>query len=158
MRFTGSSSKLAWSIRTIVPLLFLLASAISARAACNTQSINSGDATGIVGVPFTYTITVTGNAQTYSATGLPPGLSIPDASQPTISGTPTTAGTYSVTLTVNFTGNCTLNKVVTFTISNPSFVGFRLPDFLMSAGTTNNPRLMLQVGANGTSTTANRFN
>jgi len=59
---------------------------------------------------------------------------------------------------VTFTGNCTLNKPVTFTISNPSFVGFRLPDFLMSAGTPNNPRLMLQMGANGTSTTANRFN
>lgn len=158
MRFTGSWSQLAWSIRTIFPLLFLLASAVSARAACNTQSINSGDATGIVNIPFTYTITVTGNAQSYSATGLPPGLSIPNASQPTISGTPTTAGVYPVTLTVNFTGNCTLNKAVTFTISNPSFVGFRLPDFLMSAGTTNNPRLMLQVGANGTGTTANRFN
>jgi hypothetical protein len=153
MRFTGSSSKLAWSIRTIFPLLFLLASAVSARAACNTQSINSGDATGIVGVAFTYTITVTGNPQTFSATGLPPGLSIPNASQPTISGIPTTPGVYNVILTVTFTGNCTLNKPVTFTISNPSFVGFRLPDFLMSAGTTNNPRLMLQMGANAT-----RFN
>src|SRR5437016_7309566 len=158
MRFTGSSSKLAWSIRTIFPLLFLLASAVSARAACNTQSINSGDATGIVGVAFTYTITVTGNPQTFSATGLPPGLSIPNASQPTISGIPTTPGVYNVILTVTFTGNCTLNKPVTFTISNPSFVGFRLPDFLMSAGTPNNPRLMLQMGANATTTIANRFN
>ena len=158
MRFTGSSSKLAWSIRTIFPLLFLLASAVSARAACNTQSINSGDATGIVGVAFTYTITVTGNPQTFSATGLPPGLSIPNASQPTISGIPTTPGVYNVILTVTFTGNCTLNKPVTFTISNPSFVGFRLPDFLMSAGTPNNPRLMLQMGANGATAIANRFN
>ena len=158
MRFIGSCSKLAWSIRTIFPLLFLLASAVSAKAACNTQSINSGDATGIVGVAFTYTITTTGNPQTYSATGLPPGLSIPNASQPTISGTPTTSGVYSVILTVTFTGNCTLNKAVTFTISNPSFVGFRLPDFLMAAGTPNNPRLMLQIGANGATTTANRFN
>ena len=153
MRFTGSWSQLAWSIRTIFPLLFLLASAVTGRAACNTQSINSGDATGIVNVAFTYTITTTGNAQNYSAAGLPPGLSIPNASQPTISGTPTTVGVYSVLLTVQFSGNCTLNKTVTFTISAPSFVGFRLPDFLMSAGTTNNPRLMLQMGAN-----ANRFN
>src|SRR5205823_10037107 len=44
------------------------------------------------------------------------------------------------------------------TIVAPSFVGFRLPDFQMSAGTPNNPRLMLQMGANGTSTVANRFN
>ena len=158
MRFTGFSSQLASSIKTIFLLLFLLASAATGRAACNTQSINSGDATGQVGLAFTYTITTTGNAQNYSATGLPPGLSIPNSSQPTISGTPTTAGVYSVTLTVDFTGNCTLTKIVTFTISAPAFVGFRLPDFLMSAGTTNNPRLMLQMGANGNTTTANRFN
>ena len=158
MRFTGSSSQLAWSIRTIFPLLVLLASGVTGRAACNTQSINSGDATGQVGIAFTYTITVTGNAQTYSATGLPPGLSIPDASQPTISGTPTTPGVYSVVLTVNFTGNCTLNKPVTFTINAPALVGFRLPDFLTSASSPNNPKLMLQMGANGTTTTANRFN
>jgi hypothetical protein len=158
MRFTGSCSQLAWSIRTIFPLLFLLASAVTGRGACNSQSINSGDATGIVNVAFTYTITTTGNAQNYSATGLPPGLSIPNSSQPTISGTPTALGVYSVILTVQFTGNCTLNKAVTFTITNPNFVGFRLPDFQTSASSPNNPRLMLQMGANGTGTTANRFN
>src|SRR5439155_25074495 len=32
-----------------------------------------------------------------------------------------------------------------------------LRDFLTSAGSPNNPRLMLQMGANGTSKTANRF-
>jgi hypothetical protein len=49
---------------------------------------------------------------------------------------------------------------VTFTVvlsPAQTFVGFRLPDFLMSAGSPNNPRLLLQMGANGTSTTANRF-
>src|SRR5439155_26680144 len=71
---------------------------------------------------------------------------------------PTAIGVYPVILTVHFSGNFTLTKPVTFTISNPSFVGFRLPDFLTSAGTTNDPRLMLQMGANGTGTTANRFN
>jgi Putative Ig domain len=160
MRFTGSWSPLPWSIRTIFPLLLFLASAVTGRGACSGQSINSGDATGIVNVAFTYTITVTGNPQNngFSATGLPPGLSVTDPNNGVISGTPTTVGVYNVVLTVNFTGNCTVNKPVTFTISNPSFIGFRLPDFLMSAGTTNNPRLMLQMGANGTGTTANRFN
>jgi hypothetical protein len=158
MRFTGSSSHLAWSVRMIFPLLCLLASAVTGRGACNGQSINSGDATGIVGVTFSYTVTVTGNAQSFSATGLPPGLSVTDPTNRVISGTPTTAGVYGVVLTVNFTGNCTINKTVTFTISNPSFVGFRLPDFTMSVGTPNNPRLMLQMGANGGTTAANRFN
>jgi hypothetical protein len=47
---------------------------------------------------------------------------------------------------------------VTFTINAPAFVGFRLPDFQTLAGVTYTPRLMLQMGANGTSATANRFN
>ena len=40
-----------------------------------------------------------GKALTYSATGLPPGLSI--SSSGSITGTPTTAGTYSVTVTAS---------------------------------------------------------
>jgi hypothetical protein len=79
-----------------------------------------------------------------------------------ISGTPTAIGTYTVTLSATYNGACgTITQPVTFTVvlsSAQTFVGFRLPDFLMSAGTPNNPRLMLQIGANGTSTTANRFN
>jgi hypothetical protein len=138
--------------------VLLLVGNITARAACNNQSIDSGDATGQVGVAFLYTITTSnGNPQSYSATGLPPGLSIPNPSNPTISGTPTVSGVYSVILTVTFTGNCTRTKTVTFTINPPAFVGFRLPDFPMSAGSPNNPKLMLQMGANGAAL-SNRFN
>jgi hypothetical protein len=145
--------------RTTIALVLLVAGNITARAACNNQSIDSGDETGQVGVAFTYTITTSnGNPQSYSATGLPPGLSIPNPSNPTISGTPTVSGVYSVILTVTFSGNCTRMKTVTFTIIPPSLVGFRLPDFLMTASSPNNPKLMLQMGANGATTTANRFN
>ena len=144
-------------IETLLALLLLVIGNITARAACNTQSITSGDATGQVGIAFSYTITVTGNPQTFSAAPLPAGLSPPNASG-VISGTPTTAGTTSVVLTVTFTGNCTVTKTVTFTILPPALVGFRLPDFLLTAGSPNNPKLMLQMGANGTTTTANRFN
>jgi hypothetical protein len=158
MRLAPAYSQLAWLIRTIFPLVFLLASGVTGRAGCNNQSINSGNATGQVGVAFTYPITVTGNPTSFSATGLPPGLSVTDPTNGVISGTPTTSGVYSVVLTVTFTGNCTRTNTVTFTINVPGFVGFRLPDFLMAAGTPNNPRLMLQMGANGTSATANRFN
>jgi hypothetical protein len=126
-------------------------------AACN-ESITSGDATGQVGVPFNYPITATGNVRSYNALNLPPGLTV-DTNTGVISGTPTAANTYSVTLQATYNGQCgTLSKNVTFTIIPPSLVGFRLPDFLMSAGTPNNPKLMLQMGANGTTTTANRFN
>jgi hypothetical protein len=143
-------------IRRIFPLVLLLAGAVTANGAC---SITSGDYTGQVGVAVTYQITVAnGNPTSYNATNLPPGLTV-NTSTGAISGTPTTAGTYSVTLSATYNGGCgTITKPVTFTINAPSFVGFRLPDFQMSPGTPNNPRLMLQMGANGTTTTANRFN
>lgn len=54
-------------------------------------------AAGTAGLPFTYTITASGTAPiAFSATGLPPGLTLSGA---VISGTPTTEGTYTVTLT-----------------------------------------------------------
>src|SRR6266550_3295801 len=143
-------------IRRIFPLVLLLAAAVTANGAC---SITSGNYTSQAGVAVVYQITVAnGNPTSYNATNLPPGVTV-DTSTGAISGTPTTAGTYAVTLSATYTGQCgTISKVVTFTINSPSLVGFRLPDFLTSASSPNNPKLMLQMGANGTSTTANRFN
>ncbi len=51
---------------------------------------------------FQYQITASGSPTNYSATGLPPGLSV--GSDGLISGTPTTAGTYSVLLTAGNAG------------------------------------------------------
>jgi hypothetical protein len=66
-------------------------------------------ATGQVGVAFSYTIRATNNPTTYTVTGaLPPGVTQGNGSNRNIiSGTPTVAGTYSVTITVsNGGGTC----------------------------------------------------
>jgi endo-1,4-beta-xylanase len=69
----------------------------------NTVTVtNPGSQTGTVGTAATMTVHATdsgsGQTLTYSATGLPPGLSLASGSG-VISGTPTTAGTYNVTVT-----------------------------------------------------------
>jgi hypothetical protein len=145
-------------MRSVLSLVLLLVASVTGSAACN-ESITSGDATGQVGVAFTYQIVATGNVRGYDATNLPAGLTV-NTSTGVISGTPTTTGTYNnVTLQATYNGVCgTISKIVTFTILPPALVGFRLPDFLLTAGSPNNPKLMLQMGANGTTTTANRFN
>ena len=116
-------------IRTLAALVLLLAGSITATAAC--ESITTGDQTGQLGVAFTVTIQVTGgNPRSFNALNLPAGLTV-DTNTGVISGTPTTAGTSSVTLQATYNGACgTISKIVTFTINPPSFVGFRLPDFL----------------------------
>ncbi|MFE2560661.1 M4 family metallopeptidase [Streptomyces sp. NPDC059352] len=69
---------------------------------------NPGDQVSQTGTALTLQIqAVTGNAGaslTYTATGLPPGLTL-NASTGKITGTPTTAGNYNVTLTVKDSTN-----------------------------------------------------
>jgi hypothetical protein len=71
-------------------------------------TINSAlTASGTAGTPFSYTITATNNPTSFSATGLPAGLSV-NTTTGVISGTPTAAGTSNVTLSAtNATGNGT---------------------------------------------------
>ncbi|WP_448700581.1 LamG-like jellyroll fold domain-containing protein [Mucilaginibacter sp. AW1-3] len=72
--------------------------AITNTSPAGSPEINSQTAANIVaGSTFSYTITATGNATAYSATGLPAGLSL-DANTGSISGTPAAAGTSVVTL------------------------------------------------------------
>jgi Putative Ig domain len=144
-------------MKGILPFLLLLAGIVTATAVC-TENITSGDWTGPIGVAMSYQIQTTSPPREYDATNLPPGLTV-DTSTGVISGTPTTVNTYSVTLRARYTGQCGwISRTVTFTVSPPAFVGFRLLDFSLGAGAPNNPRLMLQIGANGTNATANRFN
>ena len=67
-------------------------------------------ASGTIGVAFSYQITATNNPTSFNATGLPAGLSVNTATG-LISGTPTAAGSFSVTISATNpagTGSATL--------------------------------------------------
>ncbi|MEO9236812.1 MAG: M4 family metallopeptidase, partial [Jatrophihabitantaceae bacterium] len=86
----------------------------------NTVTVtNPGAKSGTVGTATSLQIvasdSASGQTLTYSATGLPTGLSINSATG-LISGTPTTAGTYTVVITVKDTTNATGTATFTWTI------------------------------------------
>ena len=88
----------------------------------NTVTVTSpGSQTGTVGTAASLQIHATDSASgqtlTYSATGLPAGLSISSTSG-LISGTPTTAGTYSVVVTAKDTTGASGSASFTWTISS----------------------------------------
>src|SRR6266700_159599 len=103
-------------MKRILPPVLLLALATTAFAA-KPKITSPSTATGQVGVAFSYQITADQAITTWSATGLPAGLSV-NTSTGLISGTPTTAGTYSVTISATNAGG-TGSATLTLTLSNP---------------------------------------
>src|SRR5262249_52252495 len=83
---------------------------------------NPGNQTGAVGTAVSLTLSASGGTPpyTFSATGLPAGLSI--SSSGVISGTPTTAATSTVTATVHDSASGTASTTFTWTI-NPAGTG-----------------------------------
>jgi PKD repeat protein len=126
----------------------LLAAVTSTFAAPKPKITSPTSDSATINVPYSYQITADQPITTWGAAPLPTGLSV-NTGTGLISGTPTTAGTYTITLSAT-NGNGTGTQTLTLTISLPPlarFVGFRLPDFLTPAGAGYTPRLMLQMGA-----------
>jgi Putative Ig domain len=89
--------------------------AFTAGATSTVTVTNPGNKTATVGTAITpFTVTATGGSTyTWTSSGLPPGLVL-GSSTGTVSGTPTTAGTYSVTVTAT---SGTQSGSATFTIT-----------------------------------------
>ena len=103
----------------------------------NTVTVtNPGNQTGTVGTAASLQISASDSASgqtlTYSATGLPAGLSI-NASTGLITGTPTTAATNSTTVTAKDTTGATGSASFTWTI-NPSSSGCTAQQLLGNGG------------------------
>ena len=87
--------------------------AVTAPAITSATSAN-----GTVGTAFSYQITASNSPTSFSATGLPAGLSV-STTTGLISGTPTAAGTSTVTLGATNAGG-TGNATLTLTIAGPA--------------------------------------
>lgn len=114
---------------------------------------NPGSRTGVVGTATSLQLTASGGTTpyTWSATGLPPGMSI-SSSTGLISGTPTTAGTYSVTATVSGggTSSATFTWTITSGTSTCSAPGQKLVNPGFESGATGWSSSPGVIGQNGT--------
>ncbi|WP_308190763.1 arabinofuranosidase catalytic domain-containing protein [Streptomyces sp. HPF1205] len=97
-----------------------------------TQSATTG--TAIAGLQIQATDSASGQTLTYSASGLPAGLSISSSGQ--ITGTPTTAGTYSVIVTATDSTGATGTASFTWNVSGSTTTGGTTTGGTTTGGTT----------------------
>src|SRR5436309_13183869 len=122
MRSASASSQRVYLDRSLACAIalsvMLLGGASDALAAPKPKITSPNSDSATVGVPYSYQITSDQSITTWGAAPLPAGLSV-NTNTGVISGTPTTAGTYSITLSAT-NGNGTGTATLTLTIRNPS--------------------------------------
>jgi uncharacterized repeat protein (TIGR01451 family) len=116
----------------------LARSLCSGGGAANTVTVtNPGSQTTTVGATVSLPVTATDSAGatlTFTATGLPPGLSI--SSSGLISGSPSAAGAYPVTVTATDTANASGSAAFTITVNKAAqTISFAAPVAGMVGGT-----------------------
>jgi PKD repeat protein len=106
-----------------------------------------GSAPGTVGTPFiTYLIAATGLPTTYTATGLPAGLTL-NALTGAITGTPTASGTFNVTLTAaNTAGTSTATLTI---VVAPAAVAPIITSPTTAPGATGTPFVTYVIAGTG---------
>ncbi|HTP32630.1 MAG TPA: putative Ig domain-containing protein [Candidatus Acidoferrales bacterium] len=130
-----------------VDLKYLSTTALSAPVITSAST-----AAAVVGASFTYAITATNSPASYSADGLPAGLTINGANG-IISGIPLSPGTFSVTLSAtNSAGTGTAPLTLTVAASTPSSQTSFVTSFRLSSPSVSNTLpgwvgMAIQVGA-----------
>src|SRR5256886_15785796 len=129
-------------MKRLLLLLVIFAAASSALAAPKPSITSPTTDCGTTGVPYSYQITADQAINTWGAAPLPGGLTV-NTTTGLISGTPTTAGTYSITLGAS-NGNGAGTATLTLTINAVPTIGSLSPTCTTAGG----PQFTLTV--NGT--------
>jgi len=106
--------------------------------------------TGVVNQPFSYTITAANNPTSFSATNLPPGLSV-DTASGAIAGTPTAAGITSATISAtNAHGTDSESLSINIGAQGPAITSMSASKDPMFAGDTTTLAAQASNPNNGT--------